>query len=99
MSPDVNDPAFRAVTLRPDGRGLREQVDGLVDGGVDLLLAETVFDTLVVKACLFAIDNVFDVAASAAGDGFGHDSDRSGPHALGPDGRGLLESRSRTPTC
>ena len=60
MSPDVNNPAFRAVTFDDLVTAYSEQVRGLMDGGVDLLLAETVFDTLNGKACLFAIDQFFE---------------------------------------
>jgi 5-methyltetrahydrofolate--homocysteine methyltransferase len=60
MSPDVNNPAFRAVTFDDLVTAYSEQVRGLMDGGVDLLLAETVFDTLNGKACLFAIDRFFE---------------------------------------
>ncbi len=56
MSPDVNDPAFRAVTFEQLEQAYHEQVRGLVDGGADLLLVETIFDTLNAKAALFAID-------------------------------------------
>lgn len=56
MSPDVNNPAFRAVTFDELVEAYYEQVRGLVDGGVDLLLVETIFDTLNAKAALFAID-------------------------------------------
>ena len=56
MSPDVNNPAFRAVTFDDLEGAYYEQVRGLVDGGVDLLLVETIFDTLNSKAALFAID-------------------------------------------
>ncbi|MEC4673833.1 MAG: methionine synthase, partial [Nitrospirota bacterium] len=56
MSPDVNDPAYRAVTYEQLRESYYEQVRGLVDGGVDLILVETVFDTLNAKAAFFAID-------------------------------------------
>ncbi len=56
MSPDVNDPAFRAVTFEQLRKAYYEQVRGLVDGGSDLLLVETIFDTLNAKAAFFAID-------------------------------------------
>lgn len=59
MSPDVNDPGFRAVNFDELVLAYREQIRGLVDGGVDLLLVETVFDTLNAKAALFAIDQFF----------------------------------------
>ena len=60
MSPDVNNPAFRAVTYDQLVAAYTEQVRGLLDGGVDLLLVETVFDTLNCKAALFAIDRYFE---------------------------------------
>ena len=59
MSPDVNNPAFRAVTFEQLREAYYEQVQGLVDGGVDLLLVETIFDTLNAKAALFAINQFF----------------------------------------
>jgi 5-methyltetrahydrofolate--homocysteine methyltransferase len=55
MSPDVNDPGFRAVTFDDLAEAYYEQVRGLVDGGSDLLLIETIFDTLNAKAAIFAI--------------------------------------------
>lgn len=55
LSPDVNDPGFRAVNFDQLRRAYREQVMALADGGVDLLLLETIFDTLNAKACLYAI--------------------------------------------
>ena len=60
LSPDVNDPAFRAVTFEGLVQAYAEQVRGLLEGGVDLLLPETTFDTLNLKAALFAIENVFE---------------------------------------
>ncbi|MGV3539196.1 MAG: homocysteine S-methyltransferase family protein, partial [Rufibacter sp.] len=56
LSPDVNNPGFRAITYDELVEAYTEQVRGLVDGGVDLLLVETIFDTLNAKAALFAID-------------------------------------------
>ncbi len=58
ISPDVNDPGFRAVTFEEMVGAYKEQVKGLIDGGSDLLLVETIFDTLNAKAALFAIDEV-----------------------------------------
>jgi len=55
LSPDVNDPGYRAVTFMDLVEAYYEQVRGLVDGGVDLLLIETIFDTLNAKAAIFAI--------------------------------------------
>jgi len=60
LSPDVNDPGYRAVTFDQVVDAYEEQVKGLIDGGVDLLLVETVFDTLNCKAALFAINKYFD---------------------------------------
>ena len=58
LSPDVEDPAFRAVNFDQLRRAYRAQVAALVEGGVDILQLETVFDTLNAKACLFAIDEL-----------------------------------------
>ena len=60
ISPDVNDPGYRAVTWDEVVKAYKEQAAALIDGGVDGLLVETVFDTLNAKACLFAISEVFD---------------------------------------
>ncbi|WP_313704392.1 methionine synthase [Massilia sp.] len=60
ISPDVNDPAARNITFDQLVASYHEQVRGLVDGGVDVLLVETIFDTLNCKAALFAIDQYFD---------------------------------------
>jgi 5-methyltetrahydrofolate--homocysteine methyltransferase len=59
ISPDVNDPAFRAVTFAQVRDACAEQVRGLLEGGVDLLLVETIFDTLNAKAALVAIQDVY----------------------------------------
>ncbi len=59
LSPDINDPGFRAVTFDEVVASYTEQVNGLLDGGADLLLVETIFDTLNAKAALFAIDAIF----------------------------------------
>lgn len=58
ISPDVNDPGFRAVNFEDLRIAYKEQVEALLDGGADILLVETVFDTLNAKAALFAIDEV-----------------------------------------
>jgi 5-methyltetrahydrofolate--homocysteine methyltransferase len=58
ISPDVNDPGFRAVSFDDLRIAYKQQAEALLDGGVDLLLVETVFDTLNAKAALFAIDEV-----------------------------------------
>ena len=59
LSPDVNNPGFRALTFDEAVDAYYEQVKGLVDGGVDLLLVETIFDTLNAKAAIFAIKKYF----------------------------------------
>ncbi|GAB3660759.1 homocysteine S-methyltransferase family protein [Ramlibacter alkalitolerans] len=59
ISPDVNDPGARNVDFEQLRAAYHEQVEGLVEGGVDLLLVETIFDTLNAKAALFAIDEYF----------------------------------------
>jgi len=58
MSPDVNDPGFRAVSFDELRIAYKQQVEALLDGGVDILLVETIFDTLNAKAALFAIEEV-----------------------------------------
>jgi 5-methyltetrahydrofolate--homocysteine methyltransferase len=60
ISPDVNDPAFRGMTFDQAREAYEEQVRGLIDGGVDVLLLETIFDTLNAKAGIVAIENVFE---------------------------------------
>src|SRR5690348_325963 len=60
ISPDVNNPAFRAKTFDDLRRAYEDQVRGLVDGGADLILLETIFDTLTAKAAIVAIENVFE---------------------------------------
>jgi 5-methyltetrahydrofolate--homocysteine methyltransferase len=59
MSPDVNRPGFRAVSFEDLRRAYREQAEGLLDGGVDTFLVETVFDTLNAKAAIFALEELF----------------------------------------
>jgi 5-methyltetrahydrofolate--homocysteine methyltransferase len=59
LSPDVNNPGFRAVTFDEVVEAYYDQVKGLVDGGVDILLIETIFDTLNAKAAIFAIKKYF----------------------------------------
>ena len=60
LSPDVNRPEYRAISFDELRLAYREQTEGLIDGGSDLLLVETVFDTLNAKAALFAIDEVLE---------------------------------------
>jgi 5-methyltetrahydrofolate--homocysteine methyltransferase len=60
ISPDVNDPGFRAITFDQLVKAFKEQAKGLIDGGSDLLLIETITDTLNAKAALFAIEELFE---------------------------------------
>lgn len=60
LSPDVNRPGFRAITFDELRAAYREAADGLIDGGADVLMVETIFDTLNAKAALFAIEEAFD---------------------------------------
>ena len=60
MSPEVNDPGYRAVTFDDLVTAYSEQTNALIDGGVDILLVETIFDTLNAKAALFAIDLILN---------------------------------------
>lgn len=58
LSPDVNDPGYRAITFEELRVAYKQQAEALLDGGVDILLVETIFDTLNAKAALFAIDEI-----------------------------------------
>ncbi|UYC13838.1 homocysteine S-methyltransferase family protein [Xanthomonas sp. CFBP 8445] len=60
ISPDVNDPGFRNTSFDELRATYREAIDGLIDGGADTLMVETIFDTLNAKAALYAIEEVFD---------------------------------------
>lgn len=60
LSPDVNDPGYRAVTFDDLVEAYKEQARGLIDGGADIILIETVFDTLNCKAALFAVESLFE---------------------------------------
>src|SRR5205807_8002985 len=63
LSPDVNDPGFRAVSFAQIAAAYRTQAEGLLDGGADLLMVETVFDTLNCKAALFALRGLLEERA------------------------------------
>lgn len=65
ISPDVNDPGFRAVTFDELVKAYYEQAKALIDGGADILLVETIFDTLNAKAALFAIQTLFEDTGTA----------------------------------
>lgn len=58
MSPDVNNPQYRAITFKDLRVAYKQQIEALIDGGCDLLLVETIFDTLNAKAALFAIEEI-----------------------------------------
>lgn len=60
LSPDVNDPGYRAITFDQLAAAYSEQVRGLLDGGSDIILVETIFDTLNAKAALYAIQDVYE---------------------------------------
>jgi 5-methyltetrahydrofolate--homocysteine methyltransferase len=60
ISPDVNDPGFRAVTFEELVLAYKQQARKLIEGGVDIILIETIFDTLNAKAALFAVDELFE---------------------------------------
>ena len=91
ISPDVNDPGFRNVTFDELRDAYAEQVRGLIDGGADIILIETIFDTLNAKAAGFAVaGGVRRDGRRAAGDDLGHDHRPLGPHAVGPDAGGVL---------
>ena len=81
ISPDVSNPGYRAVTFDQLASAYETQVRGLLDGGVDILLVETVFDTLNCKAALFAIDAPFANSAESCRSWFPR---RSRTKAAGP---------------
>ena len=91
MSPDVNNPGYRAVTFDDLSDAYAEQIAGLIDGGADLILIETIFDTLNAKAAIFACESVFAERGAAAADhDLRHDHRPFGPHAVGPDADRVL---------
>ena len=91
ISPDVNDPGARNADFDGLREAYHEQAAGLLDGGVDLFLVETIFDTLNAKAAIFALDELMDRHRRApAGDRVGHRHRRIGPHPVGPDRAGVL---------
>ncbi|TGS08501.1 5-methyltetrahydrofolate--homocysteine methyltransferase, partial [Mesorhizobium sp. M1C.F.Ca.ET.187.01.1.1] len=60
ISPDVNDPGFRNTSFDELRDTYREAIEGLIDGGADTLMVETIFDTLNAKAALYALEEAFD---------------------------------------
>ena len=100
ISPKVDDPSFRGMTFDEARAAYEDQVRGLIDGGADLLLLETIFDTLNAKAGIVAIENVFEEkGAAAAGLHLGDDHRSQRPHAVGPDDRRVLHLDSSRPAA
>ena len=98
ISPDVNDPGFRAITFDELVSSYSEQIKGLLEGGVDILLVETIFDTLNAKAALFAIDtylneNNLDIPIMVSGT----ITDQSGRTLSGQTVKAFLYSLSHMP--
>ncbi len=98
ISPDVNNPAYRAVTFDTLANAYKEQALGLIEGGVDILLVETIFDTLNAKAALFAIEQVaneknVDIPVMVSGT----ITDASGRTLTGQTLRAFIESVSHYP--
>ena len=92
ISPDVSNPGFRAITFDQLREAYAEQVRGLLDGGADLLLIETIFDTLNAKAAIHAIlDETEARGVACAGHDLRHDHRPVGPAAIRPDAGGVLE--------
>ena len=95
LSPKVEDPAFRPVSFEQVYESYAEQIEALRDGGVDLLLIETIFDTLNAKAAIAA---AIDVAPGPSPLDLGHDRRPERTHPVGADGRGVLDvGRARRP--
>lgn len=104
ISPDVNDPGFRAVTFDDLVLTYSEQIRGLIDGGADILLVETVFDTLNAKAALYAVQEVFEAYSNKLGREFylpimvsGTITDASGRTLSGQTTEAFLISLSHVP--
>ncbi len=91
ISPDVNDPGFRAITFDQLRVAYGEQIRGLIAGGADLILVETIFDTLNAKAAIFAAEEVFVAPRQApARHDLRHHHRPVGPHADRADADGVL---------
>ena len=98
ISPDVNNPAYRAATFDTLANAYKEQALGLIEGGVDILLVETIFDTLNAKAALFAIEQAIslkniDIPVMVSGT----ITDASGRTLTGQTLRAFIESVSHYP--
>ncbi len=95
ISPDVNDPGARNINFEQLRVAYLEQTLGLIEGGADVILVETIFDTLNAKAALFAVDEAFRADRRMPA----HHDQRHGdrclrPHSVGPDGDGVLAQRA-----
>ena len=92
ISPDVSNPGYRAVTFDDLRKAYGEQINGLLDGGADLLLVETIFDTLNAKAALYAIcGNLRSARHRRARDDLGHHHRQIRPAAVRPIAGSILE--------
>ena len=95
ISPAVSDPGARSVTFDELAHAYAEQTRGLLEGGADLLMVETVFDTLNAKAALFGISGVLEeLGRGRARDGVGHHHGPERSHSVRADSRGVLELRA-----
>ena len=91
MSSDVGDPAARSVTWEELEVAYRESAAGLIEGGADILLIETIFDTLNAKAAIVAVQSLFEETGERLPlDHLGDHRRRLRPDPVGPDGRGVL---------
>ncbi len=97
LSPDVNNPGYRAISFDELVVSYTEQIRGLVDGGADLLLVETIFDTLNAKAALFAIEKFFDSSVRLPIMVSGTITDASGRTLSGQTAEAFLISMSHLP--
>ena len=98
ISPDVSSPGYRAVTFDDLRTAYGEQINGLLDGGADLLLVETIFDTLNAKAALYAIAEIAEARGHRrARDDLGHHHRQIRPAAVGPVAGGVLEFGAARP--
>ena len=85
FSPDVNNPGYRAVHFDELVDAYGEQIKALCEGGADILLVETIFDTLNAKAALFAIQKHFEDTGKSSGHGLGHHHRRLRHNVFRPD--------------
>ncbi len=92
LSPDVNNPGYRAVTFDEVKAAYREHIEGLLDGGAEFLLVETIFDTLNAKAALVAIEDPGIKRPGIAGHDFGNHHRCQWAHPLRTDSGGFLHS-------